>query len=147
MRPDGNEPLAAFLGGFVAAEGSFNRTGRRFRFALSLAATETPLCETAAEVLGAGRVSHHDRRKPHYHDEAVFVVQSIPELVHHVVPFMDSYLPASKKRSQYLAWRTQLLDYWDTGMRRRRPCRVDRCAAPSRAKGLCRKHYYRTYRR
>jgi hypothetical protein len=64
-----------------------------------------------------------------------------------IVPFMDQHLPPSHKREQYLAWRAQLLDYWDNHARRRRPCTIDGCDRPQRAKGLCRHHYFVEYRR
>ncbi|MEX2538273.1 MAG: LAGLIDADG family homing endonuclease [Actinomycetota bacterium] len=138
---------AAFLGGLVAAEGSFNRTSDRFRFAVALAETDTPLCEMAAELLDVGHVYHYPRRQPHYHDEVIFAVQSIPELVHTIVPFMDSHLPLSKKRDQYLKWRQELLAYWEKKAKRRRTCVLNGCSSARRAKGLCRHHYFQRYRR
>ena len=63
------------------------------------------------------------------------------------MPFMDEHLPPSHKREQYLVWRAQLLDYWEHQARRRRPCRVEGCAEPTRAKGLCRRHYFAEFRR
>ena len=143
----GEESVAAFLGGFVAAEGSFTRTGRKFRFAVCVAEPDAPLCEAARDALGVGQVFHYGRRRPHYHDEVVFAVQSIRELVHHLVPFMDAYLPASKKRAQYLEWREELLRYWDEEAKRRRPCTIDGCRETRRAKGLCRRHYHSRYGR
>jgi hypothetical protein len=35
-----------------------------------------------------------------------------------VVPFMDEHLPPSHKRGQYLAWRAELVDYWEHRARR-----------------------------
>ena len=57
------------------------------------------------------------------------------------------HLPPSYKRTQYEAWRAELLRYWEVDARRRRPCAVDGCDEPLRAKGLCRHHYYETYGR
>lgn len=105
------------------------------------------MCWLLRELLGVGRVHHYERRKPHYDDEVVWVVRSMPDLAHVVVPFLDEHQPASYKRQQYEAWRTGLLDYWEHQAKRRRPCTVEGCEQPRRAKGLCRRHYYERYRR
>jgi hypothetical protein len=104
------------------------------------------MCEVAAEMLGVGHVHRSPRRKPHFDDEVIFAVQSCRELVDHVVPFMDRYLPASKKRNQYTHWRSQLVDFWEIQARRRRTCTIEGCAEPQRARGFCRRHYYDRYR-
>lgn len=145
MPPDGE--LACFVAGFVAAEGSFNRSGRKFRFAIALADIDYGMCDAAKAVLGVGHLYRYPRRQPHFHDEAVFVVQSAEELVHHVVPFMDAYLPYSKKRDQYISWRSALVDFWNNEIKRRRACTIDGCSALQRAKNVCRRHYYLIYRR
>lgn len=75
------------------------------------------------------------------------MVQSIRELVECVVPFMDVYVPSSRKREQYLGWREELLEHWALTARRRRPCTVDGCGELQRAKSVCRRHYYEQYRR
>jgi hypothetical protein len=62
-----------------------------------------------------------------------------------VVPFMDEHLPPSHKREQYLVWRAQSLDYWEHRARRRRPCTIEGCAQPQRAKGVCRHHYFKRH--
>jgi hypothetical protein len=112
--------IAAFFGGFTAAEGCFTRTGRRFRFAIALAAADSGMCTAFARILDCGTVHRYPRRRPHYDDEVVFVVQSHRDLVDVVVPFMDAHLPPSYKRSQYVAWRAELLDYWEHRSRSRR---------------------------
>jgi hypothetical protein len=81
------------------------------------------------------------------HDEATFAVQSTKELADVVVPFMDTFLPPSKKREQYLAWRRQLLAFWEHDARRRRPCTVEGCDRLQRAKGYCRHHYFKRFGR
>ena len=111
---------ADFLGGFVAAEGCFTRSGRRFRFAVQLGAVDGGMCGLFADVLGCGTIHRYPRRRPHYDDEVVFAVQSKRDLVEVVLPFMDAHLPASYKRSQYLAWRAELLDAWEHRSRRTR---------------------------
>jgi hypothetical protein len=134
--------VADFLAGFVAAEGTLVRTGRRFAFRVSLGATDRATCELLHRYLGVGTVATYPRRQPHHDDEATFRVQSLRDLVEVVVPFLDEHLPASYKREQYLAWRGELLAYWQERARRRRPCTVEGCGQPRRARGLCRRHYY-----
>jgi hypothetical protein len=60
---------------------------------------------------------------------------------------MDAHLPVSYKRRQYEAWRVDLLEYWTHRFRRIKPCTIDGCDTPQRAKGLCRAHYYAAYGR
>ncbi|MEX2659689.1 MAG: hypothetical protein WD232_08325 [Acidimicrobiales bacterium] len=133
----------------MTAEGHFgvSETGVRFRLAVGLAATDAMSCHLLSDLLGVGTITRSTRRKLHYDDEVSWQVQSVRDLVEVVVPFMDEHLPPSHKRDQYLAWRAALLEYWEHGMRRRRPCRRDGCEEPSRCKGLCRRHYYAAYGR
>lgn len=145
MQPDGE--TARFFAGFVAAEGSFNRSGRKFRFAISVADIDHDMCQMGRNLLGVGRVYVYPRRQEHFHDEATFVVQAVGELVGHVVPFMDAYLPQSKKRAQYLRWKGDLLEFWQHEMKRRRGCTIEGCSVPQRGKGVCRRHYFQIYRR
>lgn len=138
------EDVDAFIGGFVAAEGSFITTGAppRFRFAIGLGASDTGMCELARGRFGCGSVFSYARRKPHFDDECTFVIQAIRDHLDVTIPFMDAHLPVSYKREQYLVWRDRLLDYWEHGAKRVRPCTVDGCDAPRRAHGLCRHHLY-----
>jgi hypothetical protein len=114
--------IANFLGGFVAAEGCFTAApgGLRYRFSIGLGAVDAGMCAAFLSLFGCGRVRQYGRRRPHYDDEVVFAVQSKRDLVEVVLPFMDAHLPASYKRSQYLAWRAQLLDAWEHRSRRTR---------------------------
>lgn len=145
MRPATD--LAAHAAGFIAAEGHFgaNVTSTRFRLAVGVAASDACSVQSLHVLLGVGTVCTSPRRKPHYDDEVSWQVQSLRELVEVVVPFMDEHLPPCHKREQYEVWRAALLEYWEHGMRRRRPCRRDGCEEPSRCKGLCRRHYYAAY--
>lgn len=146
MQPAGEEER--FLGGFVAAEGCFSRSGeRRFRFSIAVAASDSGMCRVARDLLQAGSIYRQPRRRPSYEDESIFVVQSLRELATRVVPFMDEHLPPSHKRDQYLVWREALLDYWKHTARRSRLCSVRGCSRRMRAKGLCRHHYFRRYAR
>jgi hypothetical protein len=139
--------VAAFIGGFVAAEGCFHARSREgwFGFAVALGAEDVEMVELLHAFLGCGRTTWRKRRKEHYDDEVSFVVRKMRDLVETVIPFMDEHLPPSYKREQYEVWRAQVLAYWDTGMKRRRPCTVEGCEVLQRAKGLCRGHYYARY--
>jgi hypothetical protein len=97
VRPAGEQ--AAFLAGFVVAEGCFTGTGRRrFRFAVHLGGADRQTCWSLLASLGVGHVYTYDRRQTVYDDESVFVVTSLPDLVEVIVPFMDEHLPPSYKR-------------------------------------------------
>lgn len=136
--------VAAFLGGFVAAEGCFTSTriaGRtRFRFAVSLGARDRCMCEMFHDFLGVGTVYTSPRRRPHYDDEVTFAVQAIRDLAEVVVPFMDAHLMPSHKREQYLSWRSQLLARLEE-RKAPPPCEVDGCGKRRRARGVCRLHH------
>lgn len=136
--------LADFLGGFVAAEGTFVVSGNppSFTFAVALGATDRGSCALARWLFETGKIDAYERRRGHFDDEIRFQVRKLRDLVEVVVPFMDEHLPPSHKREQYLAWREQLLDYWENRARRRRTCTVEGCDRPQRAKGVCRRHYY-----
>ena len=138
------DDLAAFLAGFIAAEGTFFRTGDRpsFRFAIGLGASDRSMCELAQVFFGRGRIYSSPRRRPQYDDEATLSIASLAAHLTGTVPFMDEHLPVSHKRRQYLAWRAQVLDYWEHEAKRVRPCTVNGCEAPRRARGLCRHHLY-----
>lgn len=142
--PPATDDLAAFLAGFVAAEGSFFTTGLppRFRFAIGLGASDAGMCETARAFLRCGRLQEAPRRRPHYDDECAFSIQAIREHLEVTIPFMDEHLPVSYKREQYLGWRTRLIEYWEHDAKRVRPCSVEECDEPRRAHGLCRHHLY-----
>ena len=103
------------------------------------------MCWWLLALLAVGHVRTYSRRKAHYDDETIFSVDSIPDLVEVVVPFMDEHLPPSYKREQYLTWRADLLEYWETKAKRRRTCTVDGYDLPQRAKQVCRHHYYERY--
>lgn len=143
------EALAAFIGGFVCAEGTFGNYGNppSFTFAVRLGASDSDSCERLRWYFGVGHVHTYPRRKAHYDDEVGYAVGALGDLVDFIVPFMDEHLPPSYKRRQYEVWREALLNYWMNGARRRgrAPCTVPGCTDPQRAKGLCRCHYYGQY--
>jgi hypothetical protein len=136
--------LAQFVGGFVAAEGTFIRSGQppRFRFAVALGTTDAETCHMLAAFFGVGSLTEWPRRKAHYQDEISFIIQSLRDHLAVTIPFMDEHLPESHKRVQYLAWRAKLLDYWEHEAKRVRPCTVEGCESPRRAHGVCRQHLY-----
>jgi hypothetical protein len=139
--------LASHLGGFTSAEGTFSVSWSppKFHFAVALGSSDRESCALLRTALGVGHVYAYKRRQTHYDDEIVFAVRKLADLVHVIVPFMDEHLPPSHKRVQYLAWRADLLDYWEHRARRRRACTVEGCDVPQRAKGVCRRHYYERY--
>jgi len=145
VQPAGD--LAAFVAGFICAEGCFKRESRRFALSVGLGATDAATCHLLHAFFGVGHVYWHPRRKPHYDDEVVYVVQPLNELIEVIVPFMDEHLPPSYKRRQYEAWRAALLDYWANDAKRLRVCSLDGCDRPNRARGLCRRHYYEAFGR
>lgn len=92
-----------------------------FTFAVMLGARDRDMAELPHQFLGVGRLRTYPRRQEHHDDAVVFAVRAFADLVDVVVPFMDEHLPPSHKRTQYLAWRDELLAY-DRGRRgRRRP--------------------------
>lgn len=142
MRPA--TELAAFLGGFAAAEGTFTRSGSppKFSFAVQLGGIDSEMCTLFRDYLGAGSVYRYGRRKAHHDDVAVFAIRGLRDHLEVTVPFMDEHLPTSFKRTQYLVWRADLLDYWEHRAKRVRPCTVEGCESPRRAHRLCRRHLY-----
>lgn len=150
MRPDteaSTDDLATFLAGFVAAEGCFTSTSRaggsrRFTFQVTLGATDRGTCAALGRLLGVGRIHAYPRRERRYDDEIQYSVQSIHDLIGVVVPFMDEHLPPSHKREQYLEWRQQILEYWESRAQRARPCTIEGCESVRRAHGLCRRHLH-----
>ena len=138
VRPDTD-----VVAGFIAGEGCFTSGGHRdCRFVVSLGATDSEMVDFLKGFFGVGHTYWYARRKDHYDDEAIYAVRALRDLVEVIVPFMDEHLPPCHKRVQYEAWRSELVDYWDHKAKRRRPCTVDGCDRPRRAKGLCRQHYY-----
>jgi hypothetical protein len=149
VRP-GTDDLAAYIGGFVAAEGTFTSwrspTKARWTFAVGLGASDRSTCELLHTFFGVGHVTESPRRKAHYDDEVTYSIQSLRDHLAVTIPFMDEHLPESYKRRQYLAWRAELLDYWEHSAKRRRPCTVDGCDSPRRAHGVCRRHLWLLHR-
>lgn len=140
---------AAWIAGFVAAEGTFTRadTPPTFTFAVGLGASDSESCIRLHEFFGVGSINFSPRRKPHFDNEVRFSVRAFPDLMNVIVPFMDEHLPPSYKRTQYLQWREVLLDYWKHRAKRRRPCIVPGCETRRRAHGYCRKHLYQILHR
>lgn len=104
MRPE-------FVAGFAVAEGCFTTTGEpaRWAFTVALGARDGETCDAMAAFFGVGHVYRYPRRADHHDDVAIFTVQDRRSLVEVIVPFMDEYLPASRRRVQYERWRQELL--------------------------------------
>ena len=136
---------ADWIGGFVAAEGTFTRTSAppKFAFAVALGGIDENSCRRLLKFFQVGRLRVSPPRRAHYDSEVVFTVNALPDLVTTVIPFMDEHLPPSYKREQYFAWRSDLLEYWETRAKRVRPCTSNDCENPRRAHGLCRHHLYK----
>jgi len=132
--------------GVIAAEGTFttwrSESKCRFTFAVGLGASDAETCELLADFFGVGHTYRSPRRKSHYDDEVTFSIQSLRDHLDVTIPFMDVHLPESHKQAQYLAWRAELLDYWEHRAKRRRTCTVDGCDRPRRAHGYCRRHLW-----
>jgi hypothetical protein len=118
---------------------------KKFAFTVQLGAIDVDTCRKLKEFFGVGHVWRYSRRKAHYDDEVHFTVSKAQDLVDVILPFMDEHLPPSYKRQQYEAWKIQLLEYWEFGIKRLRVCVEPNCDALQRAKGLCRHHYYEAY--
>jgi hypothetical protein len=131
------------------AEGCFHARPREgwFSFAVALGGADQEMVDLLHDFFGCGRRLWRRRRKPTYDDEVTYLVRRLRDLVEVIVPFMDEHLPPSYKRTQYENWRSELLDYWEHGARRRKACAVEGCEVPRRAKGLCRHHYYDAFGR
>jgi hypothetical protein len=129
----------------IVGEATYSASGSRFAVGVGLGGEDRATCELLHRFFGVGAVRWYPRRKPHYDDEVVYRVQRLRDLVEVIVPFMDAHLPSSHKRLQYEMWRTALIDYWETTAKRKRPCSVEGCAEPARARGRCRHHYYEAF--
>lgn len=138
--------VAAWVGGFVAAEGSFtvHRFGRvkKFVFKVELGGRDPEPVALIQRFMKVGRIEKFARRRAHYDDVIRYVLPSLGDQVRVVIPFMDEHLPPSYKRQQYLAWREELVEYWEHQAKRVRPCTVEACETPRRAHGMCRKHLH-----
>ena len=148
--------LAAFFGGLVAGEGCFTSTeirppyrdgSRRRRFVFSVEmGDDHVLLEGFHELLGAGSLCHIAPRRAGYRPTTRLSVSSNRKHLTTTVPFCDEHLLPSAKRTQYLRWRSALVEHlqahptrWGQGPS---TCRVEGCPAPVRGRGLCRAHYY-----
>ena len=119
---------------------------RRFPTRIGLGSADIATCSNLQAFFGVGSLHVSPRRQPHYDDEVTFVIQRLRDLVEVIVPFMDEHLPESYKRTQYLTWRSALVEYWEHRAKRRRPCTIVGCDEPRRAHGLCRHHLWELHR-
>jgi hypothetical protein len=113
--PPVTESIAAYIGGFVAAEGCFTGTTVRFTFSVGLGASDERSCWFRWDYFGCGHVYRSPRRQAHYDDEITFAILGTRDHLAVTLPFMDEHLPPSYKRQQYTAWRRALLAHCQRG--------------------------------
>jgi hypothetical protein len=145
------------LAGLVAGEGCFTvgtlppRVGGsprlRFRFLVSMADRDLPLLIALRSFIGVGSIQYAAAPRVTWHPTATYSVSGRKGIREAVIPFCDTFLIASAKRTQYLRWRERFSDYearfpsnWGAGPS---PCAIAGCDRPVRGRGLCRVHYYR----
>jgi hypothetical protein len=150
--------LGFAFGGLVAAEGTFTTsrlrpdradgtTRTRFIFAITMAQRDRPLVVALRTFLGAGSLTDRPRRAERWQPTVTLTISG--RRSHHAftIPFAETYLLPSAKRTQYGRWRDQLAAYESAHPSRlgRGPltCRMPGCDRPVRGRGLCRVHYYR----
>jgi hypothetical protein len=141
-RSDTRVPASSPAKGASEPSSAPNDSSVTVTFAVGLGAMNAATCIALQDYFGCGSIFRHARRKPHYDDEVAFTVAAFVDHVEVTIPFMDAHLPESYKREQYLVWRAQLVDDWEHGAKRVRPCTVEGCDRPRRAHGLCRRHLY-----
>lgn len=146
------------LAGFVAGEGYFAVTRKlppfrngdprlRFLFGVHVASRDRHLLELLAERLGFGSIQDRPPAHAHWQPSSALTINSLHAHRTSVIPYMDRYLLAGAKRTQFELWRQAMDSYesmhptrWGQGPS---ACRVDGCDQPVRGRGLCRSHYYR----
>jgi len=150
--------LGFAFGGLVAAEGTFTtsrlRPDRadgssrtRFIFAVTMAQRDRALVVALRDFLGAGSLTDRPPRNARWQPTVTLTISG--RRSHHgvTIPFADSYLLPSAKRTQFDLWRAQLASYESAHPSRfgkgRSTCRIPTCDRPVRGRGLCRVHYYR----
>ena len=100
----------AFLGGFIAGEGSFVVSRRRFGFYVRVAARDAPVLEALKSALGIGSISYAEPRDPRWQPQAAFAATGRRQNIEVTVPFMERWLPShTHKYSQYVVWRDALI--------------------------------------
>jgi hypothetical protein len=137
----------SFLMGYVAGDGSFVRSGRRYRFAVAVSAVDHTLLLQFAARFGVGGVDRVRPRESHHREVSIYRVGSVHDLRSSVIPVVDAALLPRYKRTQFDRWQASLEAFWTNEMRRSRECSTHGCHRPRRAKGLCRQHYFRAFGR
>jgi hypothetical protein len=137
----------SFLMGYVAGDGSFVRSGRRYRFAVAVSAVDHTLLLQFAARFGVGGVDRVRPRESHHREVSIYRVGSVHDLRSSVIPVVDAALLPCYKRTQFDRWQASLEAFWTNEMRRSRECSTHGCHRPRRAKGLCRQHYFRAFGR
>ena len=97
--------------------------------------------------IGVGSIDRRPPQRARWQPTVIYTVSGGRGIREAVIPFCDTFLIASAKRTQYLRWRERFMEYearfpsnWGTGPS---PCAIAGCDKPVRGRGLCRAHYYR----
>jgi hypothetical protein len=147
------------LGGFVAGEGSFVVTSKtnprhlkngqprkRFVFSVHVAQRDRLLLEALRSFLGYGVVYDTPPQRPTWEPTSVFAIGSLKGHREATIPFAESFLLPSAKRSQFEKWRAEMTAYEEMIGNRiglgPSPCSMPDCEKPVRGRGLCRSHYF-----
>jgi hypothetical protein len=145
------------LGGLIAGEGTFvispqkrpladGSTKLRFRFEVGMADRDRPLLEALRSFLGVGSIRTEPPRGT-WQPVARYAINSHRAHRAATIPFAETFLLPSAKRSQFEAWRDALDRYEEEHPNKfgkgPSPCSEPGCDRPVRGRGLCRRHYYR----
>ena len=109
-------PIAWFVAGYVAGEGSFHirkSEGRKqFGFTVGVGIPDKALIEKAQKTLRCGHIYEYSRQKEHWEDTIVLQVLKTKDLYLKVIPFFDKFLIfESRKLKQYEKWKGELLKH------------------------------------
>ena len=144
------------LAGLIAGEGCFTvgalaprvdgSPRLRFRLMVTMADRDRPMLTALRMFLGVGSIRHLAARRVTWQPTSTYSVTGRKGIREAVIPFCDTFLVCSAKRTQYVHWREQFVDYearfpsnWGAGPSF---CAIAGCDRPVRGRGLCRAHYY-----
>jgi len=112
-----NDNFANFISGFVAGEGYFISSSvkggrKKFIFGISLADIDIKILEKIKDYFKVGHLKTYDKRKPHYHNESTYSVQSIKDILEVIIPFFEMInLQGTHKEEQFKVWKKEVQDY------------------------------------
>jgi hypothetical protein len=114
---------------------------------MKMATVDQPLLEALRQFIGFGSIGASPARRAHWAPMSWFRINS--RRGHHLgtIPFAETFLLPSHKRTQFEAWRDAFLANEQRHPSRygkgRSICSEPDCNDPVRGRGLCRRHYYR----